>query len=161
MKKEVRLYNVIFPFWFMLLAWPALVYWPPGLALVMLANFAIDSLVLAVAAWRLRLPEKFKLWRRSIWMVWLLGLLCDAAGALLVAGLYFLVEGGVTARTMLFPGATLYALPGVALAGVLLYWLNRLLSFRKTGLEKRQLHKLCLAIALFTAPYLMLIPLGF
>ena len=67
----------------------------------------------------------------------------------------------VTARTMLFPGATLYALPGVALAGVLLYWLNRLLSFRKTGLEKRQLHKLCLAIALFTAPYLMLIPLGF
>ena len=47
----------------MLLAWPALVYWPPGLALVMLANFAIDSLVLAVAAWRLRLPEKFKLWR--------------------------------------------------------------------------------------------------
>ena len=107
MKKEVRLYNVIFPFWFMLLAWPALVYWPPGLALVMLANFAIDSLVLAVAAWRLRLPEKFKLWRRSIWMVWLLGFLCDAAGALLVAGLCFLVEEGVTARTMLFPGATL------------------------------------------------------
>lgn len=43
---------------------------------------------------------------------------------------------------------------------MLLYWANRKLSFRKAGLEEKQLHRLCLAIALGTAPYLMLLPLG-
>ncbi len=158
MKKDVRLYNVMFPIWFLILAWPLFSLMAPWLLLILPANFAIDSLVVLVAAWRMKLPERWKLWRRAIWKVWLLGFLCDAAGGLLIAGLCMAVEGGITANAIRFPTATLYALPGVALSGVLLYWANRWLSFRKAGLAPGQLRRMCLAIALCTAPYTMLLP---
>ena len=47
----------------------------------------------------------------------------------------------------------------IALAGLLIYWFNRRLSFRRTGLPAQTIHKLCLALAVATAPYTMLIPL--
>ena len=58
-----------------------------------------------------------------------------------------------------FPGSTVFAIPGAALAGLLIYWFNRRLSFRRTGLPAQTIHKLCLALAVATAPYTMLIPL--
>ena len=59
-----------------------------------------------------------------------------------------------------FPLHLLSAAPGVILAGVLLYWASRKFSFSPTGLQGKQLHSMSLAIALCTAPYLMLLPLG-
>ena len=46
----------------------------------------------------------------------------------LIMLLCFLIEGGISQNALLFPFATLYALPGVALSGVLLYWINRKLT---------------------------------
>ena len=158
-KKEVRLYNVFFPLWFLVLFWPLLVPSLPVFLLLLPINFAFDSLVLAVTAKRLRLEHKARLWKRSILPVWLLGFLCDFLGAGLVGLLIYLIEGGLSGDSLFFPAATLYALPGVVLSGVLIYTLNRFLSFRKSGLEKGQLHKLCLSLAVFTAPYLMMIPI--
>lgn len=114
---------------------------------------------LAATAKCLRLEHKARLWKRSILPVWLLGFLCDFLGAGLVGLLIYLIEGGLSGDSLFFPAATLYALPGVVLSGVLIYTLNRFLSFRKSGLEKGQLHKLCLSLAVFTAPYLMMIPI--
>ena len=88
--KSVRLYNVLFPIWFLMYLFPS---WLPPVMLVF--NFAFDTLVLALAA----------------------------------------------------------------LAGLLIYWFNRRLSFRRTGLPAQTIHKLCLALAVATAPYTMLIPL--
>ena len=158
-KKEVRLYNVFFPLWFLVLFWPLLVPSLPVFLLLLPINFAFDSLVLAVTAKRLCLEHKARLWKRSILPVWLLGFLCDFLGAGLVGLLIYLIEGGLSGDSLFFPAATLYALPGVVLSGVLIYTLNRFLSFRKSGLEKGQLHKLCLSLAVFTAPYLMMIPI--
>lgn len=74
--------------------------------------------------------------------------------------------GGVWAETLYgfwhplnFPGSTVFAIPGAALAGLLIYWFNCRLSFRRTGLPEQTAHKLCLALAVATAPYTMLIPL--
>ncbi len=50
MKKEVRLYNIFFPLWFLVLCWPLLVPSIPILLLLLPLNFAFDSLVLLVAA---------------------------------------------------------------------------------------------------------------
>ena len=49
-------------------------------------------------------------------------------------------------------------LPGIAVAGMLIYLLNRRFSFRRTALTAEQIHRLSLALAVFTAPYTMLIP---
>lgn len=159
MKKEVRLYNIFFPLWYLVLFWPLLVPSLPVFLLLLPINFAIDSLVLVVTAKCLHLEHKARLWGRSILPVWLLGFLCDFLGAALVGLLIWLIEGNLSGDSLFFPAATLYALPGVILSGVLIYTLNRFLSFRKSGLEKGQLHKLCFSLAVFTAPYLMMIPI--
>ena len=122
-------------------------------------NLAIDSLVVLLAAACMKLPEKAKLWRQGIVKVWLLGFACDAGGAVFTAFCLGLVRAATGHRTTL-PVHLLCTVPGVALAGVLLYWANRKLSFRKAGLEEKQLHRMCLAIALCTAPYLMLCAVG-
>ncbi len=158
-KKEVRLYNVFFPLWFLVLFWPLLVPSVPILLLLLPLNFAFDSLVLVVTAKCLHLEHKARLWKRNILPVWLLGFLCDFLGAGLVGLLIYLINGGLTGETLLFPAATLYGLPGVIFAGALIYTLNRFLSFRKSGLEKGKLHRLCLSLAIFTAPYVMMIPI--
>ena len=60
-RKETRLYNILFPSWFLYLGWPALIYWWPGLLIVLAGNLAIDSLVVLLAAACMKLPEKAEL----------------------------------------------------------------------------------------------------
>ncbi|MDO4175331.1 MAG: hypothetical protein Q4D42_11260, partial [Eubacteriales bacterium] len=61
--------------------------------------------------------------------------------------------------TFYFPGTTLMSLPGVVLAGILIYFLNKRFSFTKCEWSAEQIHKISLVLALATAPYVMLIPL--
>lgn len=155
MKKETRLYNVMFPIWFFWL-------FPTPLWLFILpVNFAVDSLVLYLAMRWQGLQSKLEIWKKSIWKIWVVGFLSDFIGALLIFGLYYLFAEvfSVSWNLILFPGTTLLSLPGAALAGVLIYFLNRKFSFTKCGLDPAQVHKLCLALAVFTAPYAMLIPI--
>lgn len=157
MKKDIRLYNVLFPIWFLFLF--------PQLWFVMLpANFLIDSLVVYLSARHQKLEGKLLLWRGSILPVWLIGFAADLAGAGLTVLLYFgccnLETMGIDIPNLiLFPWTTLVAIPGTALAGVLIYYLNRRFSFRKSGLDAAAIEKLCLHLAVFTAPYTMLIPI--
>lgn len=151
---RVKLRNVLFPIWFLYL-------YPPLWLYVIPANFLIDSAVLLLAAHRLRLPEKKTLWKRCIVKLWAVGFAADFIGGALTLVLWMaqmgVVENG--AALVLFPGTTLTAIPGTALAGFLIYVLNRKFTFRRTELTEQQVHKICLAMAVFTAPYLMLVPL--
>ena len=61
--------------------------------------------------------------------------------------------------TFYFPGTSLLALPGVLAAGVLIYLLNRRFSFRGTGLTDDQVRRMARYLAIFTTPYLMMLPL--
>lgn len=149
MKRQDRIYNVLFPIWLFWL-WPS-----PAWLLILPANFAVDSLVLILALkWR-RVGEKLEVWKRSILKIWVIGFLSDLAGAALIFGLSALT-GEIY---VLFPGTTLISLPGVILAGVLIYFLNRRFSFRRCAAEPELVHALSLALAVFTSPYAMLIPL--
>ena len=156
MKKQIRLYNVMFPVWFFF-------FYPTVLWLLILPiNFIIDSAVVLLCGKRLGMdkPARTSLWKSSILRVWLIGFFSDAVGALLIFGLTLLWESlRLPGNLYLFPGTTLISLPGVALAGVLIYLLNKKFSFTRCGAGPAAVHRLCLALAVFTAPYAMLIPL--
>ena len=56
---------------------------------------------------------------------------------------------------------TLISIPGVLVAGVLIYLFNRYVSFRRCELDVKDVKALALSLAIATAPYTMLIPVVF
>lgn len=154
MTEKNRLYNILFPIW---LFW----LWPTVLWLVILpANFVIDTLVLVIAAYLLHLRPLFTVWKCSILKIWVIGFVGDFLGAALILAIMLLIDAtGLHINTMLFPWTTLISIPGVMLSGWLIFWGNKHFSFQKLGLNAVQLHRLSLALAVFTAPYAMMIPL--
>ncbi len=154
MKKETKLYNVLFPVWLMYL-WPTVIW-----LIIIPGNFLVDSLVLILAMSYFKFGQDRKLvWKKSILPVWLFGFLSDLMGAVLIYVLMCLLGAAAPQlNTFLSPGGQLIALPGILLAGVLIYFFNRNFSFRKTDLTPEQIKKLSLALAVWTAPYTMLIP---
>lgn len=155
-KRSIRLYNVMFPIWFFL-------FMPPLWLIILPVNFLVDSLVLWLSAKKQEIQERKTLWKKHILPIWGIGFLCDLIGAGLIFLIYLImveIPGLVDVfNPILFPGTTIISLPGVLLAGVLIYWVNRKLTFRKSELDAAAIHRLCLHLAIFTAPYTMLIPL--
>ena len=122
-------------------------------------NFLIDSLVLLLAMTVLGYAGRKAVWKSAILKVWGVGFAADLVGAGITLGLMLLLDRLVPQwNTFLFPGGQLLVLPGIVIAGVLIYLLNRRFSFRRTALTAEQIHRLSLALAVFTAPYTMLIP---
>lgn len=152
MKRQLRLHNVLFPIW-MLFLWP-------GVWLILLpGNFLIDSLVLLLAMTVLGYAGRKAVWKSAILKVWGFGFAADLVGAGITLGLLLLLDWLVPQwNTFLIPGGQLLVLPGIAVAGALIYFLNQRFSFRRTELTGTQVHWLSLALAVFTAPYTMLIP---
>ena len=150
--RSVRLYNVMFPIWFFF-------FFPIVWLLILPVNFLVDSLVVLLSAKRQKLETPKSLWKKHILPVWGIGFLSDLLGAGLTFGLYLLLAEIPHLNLHLFPGATLISIPGTIAAGVLIYFLNKKLTFRKSQLDPMAIHKLCLHLAIFTAPYTMLIPL--
>ena len=128
-------------------------------------NFGVDSLVLMLSARKQGVEDRKSLWKRHILPVWGIGFLSDLLGSALLLGIYVLLAESPLVDTWMnpifFPGSVIMAIPGVILAGFLIYILNKKLTFRKSQLEPAVIHKLCLHLALWTAPYTMLIPLYF
>lgn len=154
MKKPVRLNNILFPIWLFWLL-PTYVW-----LIILPANFVIDSLVLVITMNVFRLENKLSVWKHSILKVWIIGFVSDFIGAAVIFGIMLVLDSVIPRfNTILFPGTTLISLPGVVLAGVLIYFLNRRFSFTKCELSAAQVHKFSLALAVFTAPYAMMIPL--
>ena len=152
-RKGYRLYNVLFPVYMLFLLFP------PVWAIVLPFNFAFDSLVLVLAVRHYRYGGAKEIWKRSILRVWGFGFLADIAGAAFVTLLVFAMEAWADVNVFFNSGTELVmVLPGVALAGWLIYLLDRKWAFGKMMLDAGQRHKLALTLAIFTAPYTMLIP---
>lgn len=163
--KKNRLYNVMFPLWFLML-------WPMAWLLVLPVNFGIDSAVLLLACACLKLGDKKRVWKASILKIWLFGFAADLlAGALLLLATVFpnflgqagdwwneQIAGPITANPFSSVWALLFVLLMVAFAGLIIYLLNRRFSFRKLDLPARTVHRLSLTLAIVTAPYVLLVP---
>lgn len=140
---EVRLYNVLFPFWMLLL-------FPQMWLIVLPGNFLIDSAVLLISLHVLKAADK-KLWyKRHILPVFGFGLLADGIGAACMLVMMILFEVG-------HMGDELYlTLPALAMASVMIFILNYFITFRKADKPLRT--KLALTFAIATAPYTFLVP---
>ena len=142
MKKDLRLYNVMFPFWFLLLL--------PQLWLIVIpGNFLIDSLVLIVALKILKISEKKNFYKKSILKIFMIGLLSDLVGAAYMLILLFNEVGNMGDEPI-------YTVPAILISAVLIYILNYYISFRQCDRKLRI--KLALTFAIVTAPYTFLVP---
>ena len=141
--KDVRLYNVLFPFWMLML-------FPTVWLIVLPGNFLIDSLVLLIALRCLGIDEK-KLWyKRHILKIFTFGMLSDLVGAAYMLLLMMRFDVGNM-------GDELYlTLPAIFLASTLIFLSNYYITFRKV--EKPLRLKLALTFAIVTAPYTFLVP---
>ena len=161
-KKGAQLYNVFFPVW-LLFAHPLLI------AAALPINLVVDFAVIFITLKCLRVENRLEIVNAKIWRAWGLGFAADAIGA---AVLFFLsvILGEIAPKTYEWFGHALFlnpftSLPAllimifvVTLVGVLIYFFNKTYVFESTALTKREKHRVCLALAVATAPYLFFLP---
>lgn len=144
MKKQIKLYNVMFPLWMILFLVPGV--W----LLVVPGNFIIDSIVLLISCYALKIADKKSVYKKSILPVFLFGLLADALGSAFAFSLVLFFELG-------HMGDELYiTLPALFISMVLIFVFDYYISFRK--IESKSRRNLALIFAIATAPYTFLVP---
>ena len=156
-KKDVTLYNILFPIWFLIL-------FPITWIVVLPANFIIDSTVLLISIRLLKLASIKETYKKTILKVWGIGFASDFAGA----GILFLGTEGTSGWNEYLNSiswnpfdnwyAVLYVAFAILVSGFLIYILNYKVSFKKLDIKQRDKRILALALAIFTAPYILLYP---
>ena len=140
---DIKLYNVLFPFWMLLL-------FPQMWAIVLPGNFIIDSIVLIISMFALKMTEKKQFYKRHIFQIWGFGMLSDIVGAAYMFLLMWAFEVGSM-------GDELYlTIPALIISAALIFVLNYFVTFRKSDKVLRL--KLALTFTIVTAPYTFLIP---
>lgn len=157
MKKEVTLYNVMFPIWF-------LIVFPVAWIVILPANFIIDSIVLLISIKLLKLVNRKEFYKHTILKVWLIGFASDFIGA----GILFLTTDGTGPWSEYLysvswnPFDNWYALllvaSAVLVSGIFIYIGNLKYSFKNMEAQLRHKKILALVLAIFTAPYIMFYP---
>ena len=143
-KKEIRLYNVLFPIWMLLII-------PTAWIAVLPANFIVDSLVLLITAKKIGILEK-GIYKKHILRVWIFGFIADLIGAGILLGSLYIFED-------FFRGDELtLTLPAMLVSAVMIFLFNYRFSF--SDIDKRSRLKMALSFAIFTAPYTFLIPIS-
>lgn len=155
MQKEIRLYNVAFPIWFLFLY--------PGLWIVVLPlNFLIDSLVVLGIAKFAKLPAlKAQFWK-VIWKVWGVGFFADLLGAVLLFIVSFWAShesnlvSALVGNPFLHWGALLLTMLATLLSGVMISLLNFRWSLKQLNCSKQEKKKIARYLAYWTAPYMFI-----
>ena len=142
MKEDIKLYNVLFPLW-MLLMFP--VTW----LFVLPGNFLIDSLVLCLFMKILKFSDKKEFYKKSIVKIFTIGIVSDVIGSAYMLIMVFLELGNMADEWYI-------TVPGVLISAVSIFVLNYYITFR--NLDKKQRLILSLAFSVITAPYTFLVP---
>lgn len=152
---------MIFPIWWFFIY--------PFLWIIALpANFIIDSLALLLIAYCWNLKNIKKLYKSSILKVWGFWFLADIIGAwFLFLGVnlddFLWLSYKITNAIAYNPRENWFALIWTIIALLIswwaIYWLNYIWNFSNLQLAPNQRRYLALRLAIFTAPYLFLIPL--
>ena len=160
---DKRLYNVLFPIWL-------LVFFPSYLWLILIpANYLIDRIVLK---WSLGdMQDKGVFCRKNTWKICLAGFLGDFVGAIALFFVSQLLSGfggdGTSFLEKVGDGimfdpftnilSVLIVIGTIALSAVCIYKLDKKL-LGKTELNQEQIKRAAIRLAIFTAPYVYLIP---
>lgn len=143
MKKEIKLYNVLFPLWMLLL-------FPQMWLIVLPGNFLIDSLVLLISMKILGIQNKKERYKNKILKIFGIGLLSDMVGA---AFLLVMMMGFELGRMGDEPYLTV---PAMLISAILIFILNYFVTFK--SYDKKVRWKLAVTFASVTAPYTFLFP---
>ena len=141
--KDIKLYNVLFPFWMLLL-------FPQMWLIVLPGNFIIDSLVLILSMVALKVSDKKQFYKRHILKIYGFGMLSDIIGAAYMFLLIWAFEVGNMGDE---PYLTI---PALIISAILIFVLNYFISFRRV--DKKTRFTLSLIFAIVTAPYTFLVP---
>ena len=146
MKKDIKLYNVIFPVWMLIL-------FPMMWLIVIPANFVVDSLVLIGCMHFLKIDNKKSFYLKKIFWIFGFGFLADiiGSGLMLLAMMFTPIGNYVEMADELF-----LTIPALVVAAALIFVLNYFVTFKKD--EKNIRLKISLIFAIVTAPYLYLFP---
>ena len=142
--KQVRLYNVLFPLWFLMI-------FPVTWLIVLPGNFLIDSLVLIVALRALKMDDRKTWYKRHILPVFGFGMLADVIGAAFLFLMMVLEVYDIQRELWL-------TIPALLISAVLIFVFNYFVTFRRA--EKPLRLRLALTFAIVTAPYTFLVPSG-
>lgn len=150
MKREIKLYNVIFPIWML---WT----FPPAWLAVLPANLLFDGLALFLSLTALGRADKKSRMRSLLLPFWGCGFLADFVGtAWMYLGLFISeLSGGWTPYLPLaHPAAFAWTLSAVAVSGVCIYFLDRaVLKGELAPLPQREQRIIALSMAAVTAPW--------
>lgn len=158
---SVKLCNVLFPIWI-------LIFFPQVLAIVIPGNLIVDAAVLLIALAAMRHRAKGAVLRRCWWKVWLLGFAADLIGAAWMVLGWFVTSwvpsldsslGKILYNPFGHPAAFLWTAAGVAIAGGVIFLLDRRVFRSVPELTSRQSTRLALTFAIVTAPWLFFLPL--
>lgn len=158
---SLRLYNVLFPIWI-------LIFFPQVLAIVIPGNLIVDAAVLLIALAAMRHRAKGAVIRKCWWKVWLLGFAADLIGAAWMVLGWFVTSwvpsldsslGKILYNPFGHPAAFLWTAAGVAIAGWVIFLLDRRVFRSVPELTSRQSTRLALTFAIVTAPWLFFLPL--
>lgn len=169
-RRDVRTYNIMLPLWLLLV-------WPTVLPLVVLLNTAFDGLVLSLGMRRVGVDRQLRstVRRKRLWKIVLAGFAADLVGAILLTlsvelasslapdggSLRQLVDSfchAVMFDPLSSPLGGAWVLACTAVSAIVIYQLNRRWCLAGCGLSEEQLGRLCLVMAICTAPYTFLFP---
>ena len=140
---DIKLYNVLFPFWMLLM-------FPQAWAVVLPGNFIIDSLVLIISMFVLKMSEKKQFYKHHILKIFVVGMLSDIIGAAYM----FLLMLAFGVGNM---GDELYlTIPALVISAALIFVFNYFITFKRDDKVLRL--KLSLIFTIVTAPYTFLVP---
>lgn len=146
-KKDTRLYNMIFPT-FMLL-----VFSPVALLLSVVGNFVIDSVLIVIISLFVYQKVDKKFYLHSVFVAWGMGFVADGIGFLVC------LFGGLNAQGQYEEQKFVYI--GIAVAALFIFFFDYFITFSRFSFDKTQLILSSAAFAILTAPYTFLIPNSF
>lgn len=161
--KDMKIYNIIFPLWFVL-------FLPPIILLTLIGNFIIDSLVVIFCFYMYRLSrEGYELgtfYKNNIVKVWLFGFIGDAIGAaalFLIQMLTYILNlnSEWISAANFYPFENTIAVTiiiiCILIAGVFIFLFNYLFMYKDIN-NKKLKFKISLTVALITMPWTFLVP---
>lgn len=146
MYKRTRLYNVIFPVWMLTL-------FPQTWLIAIPGNFVIDSIVLIILMFILKVECKKSFYIKNIFKVFTLGFAADIISALT---LFLITMYTPVSNYVVMADEWFLTIPALLFASLLIFVFNYFISFKKH--EKSIRLKMALTFAIATAPYTFLIP---
>lgn len=163
--KQVKLYNLIFPIWFLL-------FFPPVIFVTLIGNFVIDSLVIILCFFMFKLGNAQNnlktFYKKNILPVWKFGFLADIIGALLLfllvtfdfgaIELPYELSSAISYDPFSNPLAVIIILFAMLISTIFIFIFNYKFTFKDQFENSKLRFKVSLTIAILTMPCTFLLP---